>query len=212
VLYTITLAFVLLSMSKERSELRHKTAALVDPLTGLANRRAFMLDADAMAAGRAARNEPLAVLLADLDHFKQINDAFGHAVGDEVLRAFAGVAGGTVGAGDLVGRIGGEEFAILLPGRNEADAVAVAERVRAAFAEAAAEIDGYDIAATVSIGVAASRIGDMAGLLARADRALYQAKEGGRNRVAAFAAELKADDASAAPSAIVVPLRLRAAG
>jgi diguanylate cyclase (GGDEF)-like protein len=209
VLYTITFAFVLLSMAKERSELQHKIAALVDPLTGLANRRAFMLDAEAAMVGRASRNAPLAVLLADLDHFKTINDAFGHAIGDRVLTIFASVLDRCVTPGDLVGRIGGEEFAILLPAREEAAAVALAERIRVALAEAALEVDGRAVGGTVSIGVAASRIGDLAGLLGRADSALYRAKEEGRNRVAVFAAD-RVNDAQ--PSATVVPLRLRAAG
>jgi diguanylate cyclase (GGDEF)-like protein len=210
VLYTIAFAFVLLSMTKERTELQHKIAALVDPLTGLANRRAFMLDAEAAIAGRASRKEPLAVLLADLDHFKKINDAFGHAIGDRVLKIFAAVLGRCSASGGLVGRIGGEEFAILLPGRDEAAAVALAERIRRALTDAAMEVDGHAVGATVSIGVAASRIGDLAGLLGRADSALYRAKEEGRNRVAVFAAER--GDGAAPASATVVPLRLRAAG
>jgi diguanylate cyclase (GGDEF)-like protein len=205
VLYTITFAFVLLSMSKERTELQHKIAALIDPLTGLANRRSFMLDSEAAMVGRGSRNEPLAVLLADLDHFKRINDAFGHAIGDRVLKIFAAVLGRVTGQGDLVGRIGGEEFAILLPARDEAAAVALAERIRVALREAALEVDGRAVGATVSIGVAASRIGDLAGLLGRADSALYQAKEDGRNRVAVFAPDRGREDAT------VVPLRLRAA-
>jgi diguanylate cyclase (GGDEF)-like protein len=211
VLYTVALAFVLLSMSKERSELRHKIAALVDPLTGLANRRSFMLDAEAAIARRASRTEPFAVLLADLDYFKKVNDAFGHAVGDKVLTRFAEVLERSAGLADLVGRIGGEEFAILLPGRTEAEAASIAERMRIAFADAALELDGHAVSATVSIGVAASGIGDLAGLLARADRALYAAKEQGRDRVAAFS-DGEADELSATPSATVVPIRMRLAG
>jgi diguanylate cyclase (GGDEF)-like protein len=206
VLYTIALAFLLLSMTKERSELRHKIAALIDPLTGLANRRFFMSDAEAAIARRSSRNEPLAVLLADLDHFKKINDVFGHAVGDQVLKIFAAVLNRTVGTNDLVGRIGGEEFAILLPGSDEAAALQLAERIRDAFAQGAGEVEGRAVAATVSIGVAASRIGDLTGLLARADGALYQAKKSGRNRVAADRAE-----APRAVAAAPIPFRPRAA-
>jgi diguanylate cyclase (GGDEF)-like protein len=209
VLYTIAFAFLLLSMTKERSEMRHKIAALVDSLTGLANRRSFMSDADALIATRSSRNEPLAVLLADLDHFKKINDVFGHAIGDQVLNMFAATLRHATVPGDLCGRLGGEEFAILLPGRREGEAIEVAERIRQAFAHSAAEVGGHAVAATVSIGIAASQIGDLAGLLGRADRALYHAKESGRDRVAAFTAERVTDEAPLVP-ATVVPLRQRA--
>jgi diguanylate cyclase (GGDEF)-like protein len=209
VLYTIAFAFLLLSMTKERTELRYKTAASIDPLTGLANRRAFMSDVETAIAIRSSRSEPLAVLLADLDHFKKINDVFGHAIGDQVLNVFAATLQRCIGADDLGGRLGGEEFAILLPGKTEAEATEVAERLRRAFAQGAAEIDGHTITATVSIGVAASRIGahDLVGLLGRADSALYQAKASGRNRVIAFA-----DDGARNEVPTVVPMRLRAAG
>ena len=195
VLYTIAFAFLLLSMTKERTEMRHRIAALIDPLTGLPNRRAFMIDAEATIAGRVSRSAPIAVLLADLDRFKAINDVYGHAIGDRVLTVFAASLHRCLGANDLAGRIGGEEFAILLPEKGEAAALALAERIRVVFADAAAEIGGHAVAATVSIGVAASRIGghDLGGLLGRADGALYQAKEAGRNRVAAFAGD--GDDA-----------------
>jgi len=197
VLYTITFAFLLLSMTKERTEMLHKIASLVDPLTGLANRRAFMMDADATIATRASRREPLAVLVADLDHFKAVNDVYGHAVGDRVLKIFATVLNRCVGMSDLPGRLGGEEFAILLPGKGEAAASELAERIRRTFADAAREADGHPVAATVSIGVSVSRIGvhDLDGLIGQADRALYQAKESGRNRVALYGGEGTPDSA-----------------
>lgn len=191
VLYTITFAFLLLSMAKERSEMRHKIASLIDPLTGLANRRAFMMEADAGLATRASRSEPIAVLVADLDRFKAINDAYGHAVGDRVLKVFATALNRCTSISDLSGRLGGEEFAVLLFGQGEAEAVKLAEHIRHTFAQAAGEVGGHPVAATVSIGVAASRIGvhDLAGLIGQADRALYGAKEAGRNRVAVFTGE-----------------------
>jgi len=200
VLYTMTFAFLLLSMTKERSEMRHKMAALIDPLTGLCNRRAFMLDAEAAIAARASRHEPVAVLLADLDHFKQINDAHGHAIGDRALKIFAATLQRCIGQG-LSGRLGGEEFAILLPGADLDAALALGERIRATFAQAAAELDGRAVAATVSIGVAASRAGDLDGLLGRADSALYQAKQDGRDRVCAFAGARAAEAVSLVPEA-----------
>jgi diguanylate cyclase (GGDEF)-like protein len=209
VLYTITFAFLLLSMTKERTVLRHKTASLIDPLTGLANRRAFLSDAEALIAARLSRSEPLAVLLADLDRFKMINDRFGHAVGDQVLKVFAAAVRRNIGAHDLAGRLGGEEFAILLPGARENAALALADRIRRAFAQAADEIGGHSIRGTVSIGVAALRIGthDLLGLLDRADSALYQAKEAGRDRVVAFG---DVPEASLAPAVVPFPLKVAA--
>jgi diguanylate cyclase (GGDEF)-like protein len=185
VLYTITFAFLLLSMTKERGELRHKTAALVDSLTGLANRRAFLNDADALAERRAKGGEPLAVLLADLDRFKTINDRFGHAIGDRVLRVFADTISRTLRAQDVSGRLGGEEFAILLPQTNAADAARVAERIRRSFSEDAKTVGVHAVASTVSIGVATTSASSaiVTDLLAVADRALYRAKAEGRDRV-----------------------------
>jgi diguanylate cyclase (GGDEF)-like protein len=125
------------------------------------------------------------VLLADLDHFKSINDRFGHAVGDRVLQVFAETASGTLGAGDLLGRLGGEEFAALLYDTDREKAVAVAERMRTAFAEAASMVDGHSVGATVSIGLVVDQGApfDLPALLALADEGLYVAKERGRNRV-----------------------------
>ena len=116
VLFTITLGFLLLSMVKERGELRHKTAALVDPLTGLANRRAFLADAEHFIAHGSKPGERLAVMLADLDRFKSVNDQFGHAIGDRVLQIFAHTVTRALRTADMSGRLGGEEFAFLIPG------------------------------------------------------------------------------------------------
>ena len=183
-LFTIAIAFILLAMAKERTELRHKTAALIDPLTGIANRRAFLEDVMALSQQQSAAARPVAVLLADLDHFKSINDRFGHAVGDRVLQVFAVVAS-KLGPNDLFGRLGGEEFAIVLYDAGREKGLAIAERIRLAFEDAAAEVDGRPVGGTVSIGMAISEPGliDLPALLGRADEALYCAKERGRNRV-----------------------------
>ena len=190
-LMTIATAFMLLAISKERTELRHKTAAMTDPLTGLLNRRAFVQDAEALLQQQVARDRPIGVLLIDLDSFKSINDRFGHPVGDKVLQIFAKTARGGLRQTDLVGRLGGEEFIVILADAGADNAYLVADRLRNGFAANAAVVDGQALYATMSIGV--SVIVDprqtLAELMTLADQALYLAKARGRNRVevAAFA-------------------------
>lgn len=183
-LFTIAIAFILLAMAKERTELLHKTASLVDPLTGIPNRRAFLEGAAVMARRIDEDPRPAAVLLIDLDHFKMINDSFGHALGDRVLQVFAETAHAHIGRYDLLGRLGGEEFAIALYDVDRKRAMEIAETVRQSFEDIAADVDGHPVAATCSIGVAVSDAGplDMSELLGQADQALYSAKERGRNR------------------------------
>lgn len=179
---TITMCSLLL-MDRERAELEQRQAADLDPLTGVPNRRAFQTAVMSILAGRA-QGELVAVLLFDLDHFKRINDTFGHAVGDEILVRFAQTANRILGSGSGFGRLGGEEFAgvFVCGGRHEA--CAVAEQVRTAFVEAASTLDGRMFESTVSIGVSMVR-GDTSfeATLAAADRACYEAKRRGRNRV-----------------------------
>ncbi|MEI7805866.1 MAG: GGDEF domain-containing protein [Hyphomicrobiales bacterium] len=184
-LFTISIAFILLAMAKERTELRHKTAAMVDPLTGIANRRSFLQDGAALANKHFNNPRPLAVLVIDLDHFKSINDRFGHAIGDRVLQIFTEVARQNMRASDLIGRLGGEEFAAILYDTSRDKAHAVAERIRSAFAEATLEVENRPVCSTVSIGMVFSQesVLDVTELLAQADQALYYAKENGRNRV-----------------------------
>jgi diguanylate cyclase (GGDEF)-like protein len=184
-LLTISDAFILLAMAKERTELRHRTAAMVDPLTGVANRRSFLQDAALIAKRHIGNPRPTAVLLIDLDHFKSINDRFGHAVGDSVLAIFAEAARKSMRGSDLIGRMGGEEFAAILIETSRDKASEVAERIRASFAHMAQEVDGHRVEATVSIGLVhcLERTLDIAELLTQADHALYYAKERGRNRV-----------------------------
>jgi diguanylate cyclase (GGDEF)-like protein len=184
-LFTIAIAFILLAMAKERTELRHKTAALVDPLTGIANRRAFLEEVLALSKRQEVEGRPAAVMLADLDHFKSINDSFGHAVGDRVLQVFAAAAAAKLGPHDLIGRLGGEEFAMVIYDAGRDKGLAIAELVRLAFEDAAADVDGRPVGASVSMGlvIAEANLFDIPALLAQADEALYCAKERGRNRV-----------------------------
>jgi diguanylate cyclase (GGDEF)-like protein len=182
-LFTIAIAFILLAMAKERTEYRHKTAALIDPLTGIANRRAFLSDAAEMLKKLGSR--PVAVLLIDLDHFKSINDRFGHAVGDRVLQVFAETTVRVMRRADLLGRLGGEEFAAVLCNLSSEKAMALAEHIRCTFAAAALRVDGHAVGATLSIGMVLHQgeAAEVPELLAQADHELYYAKERGRNRI-----------------------------
>lgn len=196
-LFTIAIAFILLAMAKERTEYRHKTAALSDPLTGISNRRAFLQDSEVLLKRQTSEPRPMAVMLFDLDHFKSINDRFGHAVGDQVLQVFANAAASCLRRVDLFGRLGGEEFAAVLVDTSREKALIVADDIRVAFAKASRELDGRAIAATVSIGVVISydAVLDISALLAQADHALYRAKDTGRNRVEVASIELILDRA-----------------
>lgn len=156
--------------------------ATTDPLTGLANRRAFD-EALARESALAARGRrPLALTILDVDHFKAFNDAFGHPAGDEVLGRVAAVVRGCCRGTDVVARLGGEEFAVLLPGTDLPGGVALAERVRLAVAAGPWPLGPV----TVSVGVAAhdAASGGAAELVRAADREMYRAKRGGRNQVA----------------------------
>ena len=182
-LYVVGTAFIVVVMAKERVLLAHKAAAMTDALTGLFNRRAFLVEAERLILRQARSGSAVSVLMFDLDHFKSINDRFGHAVGDDALRLFAQTAVANIRGNDVFGRLGGEEFAAILHG-PQSEAVVVAERVRAAFEAAGVEISGHRIGATVSIGAAeALPPAAIDSLLARADAALYRAKEKGRNRI-----------------------------
>jgi diguanylate cyclase (GGDEF)-like protein len=177
---------LLLALTKERLELEQRNIALVDPLTGLMNRRAFMAQVERNAVRRGLGPEPTAILVLDLDHFKSINDEYGHEIGDRVLASFAAVAAANVRPSDMLYRLGGEEFCIVLPHSNVHVALSTSERVRKAFASHTyVSAGGIAIAATVSIGIAtADHAGfDLDVLLAAADAALYEAKSRGRNRI-----------------------------
>lgn len=165
-----------------RANQRVQEIANHDGLTGLPNRRYFFERLDTVLKHACRHQRPLSVLMADLDHFKQVNDRFGHAGGDTVLCGFAALLKDGARAADLPGRLGGEEFAMMLPDTDREQAQRVAERLRAAMAERRPL--GPEHRFTVSIGVGLLQAEDDADdLLARADRALYAAKAAGRNRV-----------------------------
>ncbi|MGA2566286.1 MAG: GGDEF domain-containing protein [Pseudolabrys sp.] len=185
-LYAVGTAFLVLLMVKDNDVTVYRNAASIDHLTGLLNRRAFLDTALNLCARRGERRQPVTMMMLDLDHFKSINDRFGHAIGDEVLRTFAEVARSSMRGSDIIGRLGGEEFAVIVAEPTEL-AARIAERLRAAFEEAGVTVGGHAIGATVSIGAATSYepLADIGPLLARADAALYRAKRDGRNRLCA---------------------------
>jgi two-component system cell cycle response regulator len=165
--------------------------ALFDPLTGLNNRRFMENHLTTMLDNARVRRAPLTLMILDIDHFKRVNDTYGHDCGDEVLKSFADRLRGIVRGGDLLCRLGGEEFVIVMPGVNVHAAARIAERARLAIQQEQFVIDptGRMIPVTVSIGLAErGEDGDASSLYRRADRALYRAKAEGRNRVSADAA------------------------
>ena len=157
------------------------TAAETDQLTGIANRRKLLATVDRQVGIALVRAIPLSCAMIDIDHFKSINDQYGHAVGDRVLQALVATAKGALRADDLIGRLGGEEFVVVLPDTAEDQAALVGERIRSAIAET--RIEGLPTI-TVSIGVATHTADCCAAdLLAKADAALYAAKRSGRNAI-----------------------------
>ncbi|MDQ0355423.1 diguanylate cyclase (GGDEF)-like protein [Rhodoplanes tepidamans] len=185
VLFSFSLAFLVMAMSKERLVLEHKRTALVDPLTGVANRRAFFERGERILRRGLADGDTAALLMIDIDKFKHVNDTFGHQAGDRVLCAFCDTAARVLRPTDVLGRTGGEEFACLLPGATPAEAAAVADRIRLEFEQCRLDLGAVRPTSTVSIGVATTVDvgGSLAALMGAADRALYRAKANGRNRV-----------------------------
>jgi diguanylate cyclase (GGDEF)-like protein len=183
----LVLAFVLagqtLSFRYER-DVAHRLAER-DPLTGVLNRRAILARLRAEFAKSRQTGEPLSLLFLDLDHFKNVNDSYGHRAGDQCLRGVIDPIAGELRQGDALGRYGGEEFLILLPGAAAADAEVVAERIRRRVQEMPMLISGTRIGLTVSLGVAAvdGEVTLADDLIERADAALYRSKSGGRNQV-----------------------------
>jgi len=196
IIYAVGTAFIVMLMVKDHHVHVYRTAACTDHLTGLLNRRALMDNATELCTRQAKRKEPVAVLMFDLDHFKSINDRFGHALGDSVLRLFGQVVRTSTRAHDLIGRFGGEEFVAIVPGGLES-ASKIAERVRSAFEAAGVMVDEHAVGATVSIGTAAAydAVTSIDALIARADAALYRAKHEGRNRIHAAEEDVAAERA-----------------
>ncbi|WP_158815071.1 PleD family two-component system response regulator [Methylocapsa sp. S129] len=192
-------------LARAQTQLRHKRyadslrnkvqqsieLALVDPLTGLNNRRFLETHLATMLDQAQRRRAPLSLMIFDIDHFKNVNDTHGHDCGDEVLKGFADRLRGVIRGGDLLCRLGGEEFVIVMPNSSLEIAAKVAERTRSAIQEEPFVIDsaGRTISITVSIGIAGrGPDSDPDSLYRRADRALYRSKSEGRNRVTADAA------------------------
>jgi diguanylate cyclase (GGDEF)-like protein len=177
-------------MQREREEavVKLQEYANLDGLTGIANRRFFEARLRDEYTRWQRYGGDLSMLLFDLDHFKKINDQFGHVVGDTVLRVMAQRVGEAVRAQDTFGRFGGEEFALLLPCTELGEAMVVAEKIRATIGDTPVEAEGVRVPVTASVGGAAARVGVTAYevLINEADAALYSAKRQGRNRSVAF--------------------------
>lgn len=177
-----SVGFVL--MIKERTDREIMHLAMTDSLTGVPNRRALIEQAELVRAQRSGH--PMSLLMIDIDHFKRINDTYGHPLGDEVLRQAAALMGKRLRAGDVLGRYGGEEFCVIAPDTDSEGAQILAESLREILAATPLQTEAGAITITISIGFtccATTGAREMKDLLAEADVALYQAKQAGRNRV-----------------------------
>lgn len=186
----LSIGFLLLYSETLQRELH--ALARVDSLTGVKNRLALTETATQLLSQAGRAGKPLGVLMIDADHFKSVNDRFGHGGGDKVLLALVGSIRATLRASNVIGRIGGEEFVVLAPDTGLEQALVLAERIRETVETTPLLVDGHLLQLTVSIGAVAAAPGehDVNGLLQRADAALYAAKRAGRNRVMAADPEL----------------------
>jgi diguanylate cyclase (GGDEF)-like protein len=187
----VVISVGILSTALMQSDVEHRDEAVIDQLTGMLNRHALARRAGELEQQSLVSGEPVAVVVADIDCFKHLNDTLGHAVGDAVLRDLAYTLRKQLRAFDLAYRIGGEEFLILVPGSDPAKGASLAERIRMAIAEET--FGGNKL--TISLGVAGTRRGeafDYDSSFAAADAALYDAKRGGRNRVVTSTAAVAA--------------------
>jgi diguanylate cyclase (GGDEF)-like protein len=172
-------------LALHRAEAAVRQLATIDALSGALNRRSFFERANEVIAQAKRNGRPLSILVIDLDEFKKINDSFGHAAGDRVIERFAALCREVIGDSELFGRLGGEEFAILLPGFDRSDAADLAERLRVQAAASELTANGRSVRYTISVGVAELQSNDtnVDTMMIRADRKLYEAKDAGRNRV-----------------------------
>jgi diguanylate cyclase (GGDEF)-like protein len=184
--------FGFLLLCKENDDARMVQLATIDSLTGLINRHAFFDRTDSARMLAARQRSPIALMMIDIDHFKKINDCYGHATGDEALVLFAATARATLRDHDIMGRLGGEEFALVLPATDLEGAILAAERLRMTVAAALLPTSAGTYAMTISVGLVVIDVHEhINAALARADHALYAAKTGGRNRVSVGPGQLK---------------------
>ena len=185
----LIMSVAVLSTALMQSDIQHRSDAVIDPLTGMLNRKALAVRVQELSQQSSVTGEPVGVIVADLDRFKQVNDTRGHATGDAVLTAVAYVLRKQLRAFDLAYRLGGEEFLILVPGSDLAHTAELAERLRE---RVCASPVGEGVHVTMSLGVGASQQGECfnyASVFSVADAALYRAKRSGRNRVCVADAE-----------------------
>jgi diguanylate cyclase (GGDEF)-like protein len=185
IIFALGTSVFVFALIRERSEAANVAAASKDSLTGIANRAAFLASAERVLQRCDRDQSPVSAIMFDLDHFKAINDKYGHPVGDVALKKFCDIAVAALRETDLLGRMGGEEFAAILPAASIEVAALRAERIRLTFADECRFVRGHRINATVSGGVSVSAEGGrtLDALLEEADAALYQAKSEGRNRI-----------------------------
>jgi diguanylate cyclase (GGDEF)-like protein len=185
IIFALGTSVFILTLVKERNEAASMTAARTDSLTGIASRAAFLESAGRVLERCRRDSAPVSVMMFDLDRFKAVNDRHGHAVGDAVIRKFCEVAIAALRPNDVFGRVGGEEFAVVLPGSSIEAACVRAERIRASFAENCRFVRDNQVNATVSGGVSVSVKAEQTldALLEYSDVALYGAKTEGRNRI-----------------------------
>jgi diguanylate cyclase (GGDEF)-like protein len=179
-------AQALIALENARLHGQVQRQAVTDELTGLANRRSFLARLDAEVVRSRRSGSPLGIVLADLDDFKRVNDTYGHAAGDTALRSFAAIVHSNSRDVDLPVRLGGEEFAVLLPDTDLEGAAQLAERIRESLEVASIDHEGASISLTASFGVSCfPSTASAENLLADADRRLYDAKRRGKNTVVA---------------------------